>query len=685
MKLIIKSLRLENFKGIQQKEIEFDDHETFLAARNGGGKTTLSDAYHWLLTGKDSTDTVKFQIKPIINGKQLEKVDNIVEAHFILDGNPLVLKKVHSEKWKRPRGQATSVFDGNETSYHWNHDVVTETIYLQRLSEIVDLNKLKLFSNSGYFNSLSKQERRAILVDMAGTNNVESLIASSPNYAFIGEFLNQKLTFKEKKAAIANNKKRTKDELSGIPARIDELTRSNALLERPFGRLDEGLKSKEAELSGIEKSINDKNEAHKEEDIKIELLRKKKRDFENEAILIEQSLKISISANVNAPDETKLQFQQEIKKDQYALKSISEEIEQFKTRISNGQKTIDALVKDQSEVQKKIDELGAQWDDVNESALKFKEGEFTCQTCHRDYDKSDIVSKKHEMIANFNKNKITTLSDIESKAADLIKNILPKIKADIAKYTEALDSISFEVNKKELDKSEALMHLEGCELSLKNYKPAQAEISAEDQLNDMLSKNADYHSFVKYATAVQVEMDTIKPIDNSVLITRKKELTAEIDELKKELLNKDTIASNTRRITELKEEESNLNNSLAILESQEYHINQFVFKQMEEVGKKVNSLFSFVQFQMFDTQVDGEIVDDCITMVDGRPVQKNAVNTADEVNAGVDIINTISKHYNVYLPMWVDKRESVTKLLPSVTQIINLSVNPEYDTVTKIK
>lgn len=686
MSLILTSLTITNFKGLQSLHMVFDKKENHIYGKNGAGKTTLFDAFRWLLDGKDSSDKENFQIKPIINGVQLERVDSVVEANLLWNDTPISLKKIHQEIWTRPGGKGEEVFKGNTNVFYWNDDVLTEKKYLSNMSEIIDITKLKLFSNVGYFNTMNPSDRRAILVDMAGVKDSTELINSNPDYAFIGDFLNQKKTFKEFKASIANNKKRTKDELAGKEPAIKELERQSALLQRPFGRLKDDLDKKELEFSGIETALNDKSIANKEQDERREALRKQKWQYENEAEVITNALATGIAAKFNKPDEGKLKIQQAIKTQEGALKVISEEIEQIKTRLSNGSKTVEGLHKELESAESSIISFRAQWDLENKASILFDEKDFSCPTCKRAFAESDQEAKKSELTASYNANKQTILDTIAGKGVNLRDIVVPNLKQDISKYNQAIETLNGEIGIKVEQYEEIRIDIDVLKDSLASYEPTEVYTPEfkESELKKQLDSNEEFKRIVNLGLEINEQMSSFEPVDNSVLINRKKELSTEIDELKKELTNKVQIASNVKRIDEIRKEQKELNQSLADLENQEMAMQEFVFKQMADVQQKVNSLFTFVQFQMFDKQVNGEIVDVCITLVDGKPVQKNAVNTAAEVNAGVDIINTLSKHYGVYLPMWVDKRESVTELLPSETQIINLSVNPAYETVTLV-
>ena len=54
-KIVLKSLSLTNFKGARSQEIVFSEQGTVISGENGTGKTTIFDAFLWLLFGKDSS------------------------------------------------------------------------------------------------------------------------------------------------------------------------------------------------------------------------------------------------------------------------------------------------------------------------------------------------------------------------------------------------------------------------------------------------------------------------------------------------------------------------------------------------------------------------------------------------------------------------------------------------------
>ena len=48
MNLKIKSITIENFKGVREKTINLDGKNAIISGQNGAGKTTVADAYFWV-------------------------------------------------------------------------------------------------------------------------------------------------------------------------------------------------------------------------------------------------------------------------------------------------------------------------------------------------------------------------------------------------------------------------------------------------------------------------------------------------------------------------------------------------------------------------------------------------------------------------------------------------------------
>ena len=142
-----------------------------------------------------------------------------------------------------------------------------------------------------------------------------------------------------------------------------------------------------------------------------------------------------------------------------------------------------------------------------------------------------------------------------------------------------------------------------------------------------------------------------------------------------------------KRVGELRQE---LKQAAEQIENLEYGIHlceEFVRIKARMVTDSINEHFKFVRFVLFRDQINGglrEICEPTIRNKDGEWVEYRSVNYAAQVNAKLDIVTTLSKHYGVHLPIIMDQGESVSTPLNVDTQLIRLIVSAE-DQVIRVE
>ena len=104
MNIRINSLTLQNFKGIKFLKTIPDGDNLTIYGDNATGKTTIFDAFTWLLFGKDSLGRSDFGIKTQDeNGNVIHNLEHSVECELAIDNSVLVLRKIYAEKWTKKR------------------------------------------------------------------------------------------------------------------------------------------------------------------------------------------------------------------------------------------------------------------------------------------------------------------------------------------------------------------------------------------------------------------------------------------------------------------------------------------------------------------------------------------------------------------------------------------------------
>lgn len=638
----IKKLSLYNFKGIKSFETVFNG-TTKIFGDNATGKTTLVDAFTWLLFGKDSTGRKDFSIKTYDSKNNvIHKLDHEVAGVFDVDGEEMTLKRVYREKWVTRRGSSEPELQGHETLFYWNDVPLQAKEYQGKVDLIISEDTFKMLTSPFYFNSLKWQDRRSILTSIAGDVSDQDIASQNLEFSALLERMGNK-SLEEYKKELSAKKKRLKDELKQIPARIDEVTR-NTPEAKDWAWIEDEIKTVEKNISIIDSQLQDSSKIFDD-------FYKKKQKHQQEI----HSLKSKIS---DIEHEGRQSFSKQMKDKSDAIESAKAEIQRINRKIESGAKEIKDLQERIKSYQQQQDRLRGEWEKVNSDEFPGfgDESKFKCPTCKQDLPADTIENKKAEIKANFNSNKERTLADISAQG----KGYNTKIE-NTQKEIGQLQSVDYE--------SQIKAH----EAVIKEWQEKHLE-----SVQSILSGNADYERLKKELEEFEKEPieEEAPKVDNSSLNEKKRELQATLDGLKRDLNLKGQIESSNKRKAELLEEEKKYSQQLADLEQSEFTIQEFTKAKVDMLEAKINGLFTGVRFRMFDTQLNGGLIECCDTIIDGVPWLD--ANNAARINAGIEIINVLSLHYGQVAPIWIDNAESITKITDSEAQKIELYVSGSH-------
>lgn len=165
MQATIKSIHLENFKGVKNDTYQFEGKNVSVIGQNATGKTTIVDSLWWLLFNKDSAGNEKFSIRPLDkDGKQIDNVEICVSAALDIDGKEMKLKKVQKQKWAKQRGTSVTTLQGNVNSYEIDGYPKSEKEYKECVASIVGEDLFKIVTSPTYFPNMKWQEQRENLM-----------------------------------------------------------------------------------------------------------------------------------------------------------------------------------------------------------------------------------------------------------------------------------------------------------------------------------------------------------------------------------------------------------------------------------------------------------------------------------------------------------------------------------------
>ena len=660
----IKSIRIENFKGIRELSLEFGS-KTKIKGQNASGKSTIFDAVCWILFDKNGAGESKFEIRPLgPDGNRIDNIEIKVVATLVVDGAEVELSKTQKQKWVKKRGSATAELQGNENLFEVDGYPKGESEYKAFISGLVDENLFKMITNPQYFSAMKWKDQRNILMRFA-TDLTDAQLARQINeeeFALLIPELEKAPSTddigKKYGKALAEWKKKQAE----IPVRIDELSKS--IVDVDVAELELAKKDLERKMNAAASGSNDELSELMSEEMKLQ--------FEMSGIMQDMNRKLS---------DKRRQIEAQVSDMTIRSSKLRTDVE---TAKHDHQKNLEAI----TESQKKRKSLGDDYrawknkefvpDDsivYREDDWHFDESRTICKSCGQPLPADRIG----EIKANF--------ENLKEKARE-------ESAAKIKVAMEAFEKSKAENIKRIIDEGNDLKKHES-EVILRNEEMETSILDREEKLRTMdddlrrltddlnsIPKEADYaqdDNYVRYAnrrTEVLARIEELKAMakeanDNSE--TAKDELRRINDELSRAARN----AEIQDRIAELKEEQRDVAQKVADQEQMIYLLESFIRAKMDRISSDINKHFKTVNFKLFRMLLNGGIEECCECTVNGVPY--SALNSGHRIIAGMDIIKSLSELYGIETFIFTDNAESLNEYnVPDMdAQMILLSVSDD--------
>jgi DNA repair exonuclease SbcCD ATPase subunit len=635
-------LKLRNFKGIKSLELVANGEDLRIFGDNATGKTSILDGFLWLLFDKDSQNRSDFAIKTLNkNGEPIHHLDHEVEGTFEIDGETIELKKVYREKWVKKRGSATEEFSGHETDHFIDGVPVKKSEYTDRVNQIAPEDRFKLLTSPLYFNEFMKwQDRRALLIEIAGDVTMEDVIQANPELKELPGILGKR-TPEDHKAIIMARRAEVNKELERIPIRIDEVSRHHPDIEGiDPDQLEQQSKELMAEQAELKRELADLMSSGNQSKIRQQIA-----EIDAKLLGIETDYKRKHNQQVSDLERQTTLLQAKVAETSNAISRKEQEINEQKQNAERAEKL--------------ITDLRAKWHEINSRRFD-AQVEDVCPTCGQALPPERVQEAVDKAASEFNLRKAEDLAQVnaEGKAA---KDRLDNIQANIA-------SLESEIAQLKEQLSELLA--QGADLG-KQLDQAKVGADAYMEQEDYKTLVAEKEQLLK---ALDGDQSAIKPQIEEV--ERKiKAVDDQLVELKNAKSKWELYQSIDRRIAELQDQESELAKEFEKLERELYLIEEYIKTKAELLTDKINSKFRLAEFRLFEQQINGGINPVCITTNQGVPWSD--LNSAGKVQVGLDIIRTLQEHYQFRPPVWIDNRESIVELPEMDCQVISLIVSAE--------
>lgn len=653
MRMILKSLHMENFKGIKSLDVNFSN-KTSIKGQNAAGKTTIFDAFTWLLFNKNSAGEEKFNVRPLDkDGNRIDNVEIKVVAVLDVDGKEVELSKVQKQNWVKKRGTNTVSLQGNPNSYEIDGYPKSEAEFKAYISGLGQGEEMfKMLTNPQYFSSLKWKDQRDILMKLTKEVSDVELAQTDVKYAPLIAELEKAPSTDDIRAKFSKALSEWKKKQAEIPVRIDEAEKS---------KVDVDVAEQELLKADLERKIEALEDLIGKSDARIDEMRSEEMHCQFEMSAIAQTMNNELSSKKREIENQKYDHERKLEDVRSSIRKAQDSIESNKKSISEQTlKKADLVKKYNEEVVKKFDD----------SKWVFDESTTVCSLCGQRLPedkieslRADFSQRKADAIEIFNEEHAKTLAmivDDGNACAEMIK--------DLTKNNKELEN---KINTLKLNEAEEIDIIKGfdeqipkipscADYFMQNVEYAKLKAKRDELCADIAeleSKGAD--KVTDYAKA------------------DKEKLKSQLDEVNKVIAQAANNVMIDDRIETLRDEQKEIGQKVADQEQMLYLLEEFIRFKLNKVSESINSHFKTVNFKLFEMQLNGGMKDCCECTVNGVPY--STLNSGHRIVAGLDIIRSLSELYGVSVPIFVDNAESLNEFnVPDMdTQLILLTVSED--------
>ena len=633
----IKKIMLENWRA-QNRVVEFGQTNE-IRGRNKEGKSSIMNAFLWLVTGYDEMDRSNYQI---FDNTVEQTYDNAkpasVEAVLDIDGYEYTFKKTAKQGWSRPRGKSEYERKGTDDYTFYTDGIeVSATQYKSQIESLLaPIDKLKIMLNLRYFLMLDWKDMRKQLETMVG--EIESSDFKG-DYSVIFQDL-IKYAPDQLKSLYKQQKSKIEDNIKGLPKAIETL-QSNLPDLKEVEEARNAIDKAKQQIADIDEKIVGAGDFAKP------YIDKRNEELAEISKLQEEYNKAQSVYLSNFNEEIE-KIQKEIREVDSYNADIDKANKKAESDKENAKKELENMTDLLSGLQKRHEEL-------TEQNKECKARVFTGEKCA--YCGQELTEEKlEEARKRFNEQK--------EKDHEYIVSQGKSNKEYLERTLKCIDNLKAEIEKP----------LEVLEKKSKD--------DLEDKLDDFRKSSVPYNKTTEGAAKLSVieekraNLTVIPQQDNSALLNMKRGLLDEIEANSKKLGLKDEYDKQVEKIKNMQEQLRENSIEKAKLEGKLAKVKEYEEEKARIVSDRVNGKFEYVQIEMSETNKSGDIVPACVVK-DNKGVNALVTNNASKVLCGIDIALAFQKFYGIKLPVFIDNAESInSENFPGINnQVIKLIVD----------
>jgi AAA15 family ATPase/GTPase len=637
MKLL--EMHIRDFKGVHDLRIDFGGRDVNIYGANASGKTTIYDAFLWLLFDRDSSNRKEFAVKPRgPDGEEIHHLQTWVEGRISCDGAKIILKKLLQEKWIKKRGESVRTYAGNETEYLMDGVPCNKGEYQARIAGIIDEDTFRLITNPGHFNAAVRwQERREKLFELAGyLKREDETMALLPAFASIRDFLKGR-SVQEARRTLQFSLKKLKEEIETIPVRMDETRRG--MPKAYEWDATEGKREKARErLEKVERELASARAiawAGAARICRIENIRRRMKE-RTEAIRLDAFTK-------------KRESDFELENLRMQIERYGRQKEEVLSEMKNAEREAALAQKEAGDFKKKLDS-------VLSAKFVLPERAGICTLCGQALPGEMARAEAQRGREVFEERK-------EQEAG--------RLRAQFEEAAQRGKSLHGKAEKAKVRAEE----FEKTGVELKEWEK-KLEQSAEKTIS--IPEPESDEEYRRLAKLLEEEEGCALPeSDGKIdeLLEQKRAAADEIFCIERALAVRAQAMAAQQRLGELSREKERLLLEAGKKEQMLDDLEKFAAYKCSLMERKINEMFGSVKWKLFDLQINGGVSECCECLIGGVPYAD--ANSGARINSGLEIIDVFSRKNKVSAPIFIDNRESIGALFPVNAQVVNLIVSRE--------
>lgn len=652
----IKRLTLTDFKGVRKGEYDFSNN-TKISAANGLGKTTIATAWYWLTMDKD----YDLKSNPNVRPNGMEECIPRVDAVLDIDGKEITVTKQQKTIKSKPDSKGIIKVTSSNI-YEINSVPKTERDFREYLEdEGINWELFLALSHPNVFTGQKATDMRKILFKMASAKSDLDIANMKSDTIDIAALLSQGYKLEEIEAMHKASKKKAEAQVRDIPNQIIGMEKSkvdydSAELELQKSGIEELIAEKENMLSDAESTLS----KHQELADKIMELKFQMNSIQQQAQDKLNAERRSIQNKIDIAEKdfhTAVQRHNMIELDIKRLGDYIKRMDQERAELGKEYNR---------NVNKKFDD--SEWTFPKDSTL--------CPTCGRAYDskkieslRSEFEARKNKAAEDFDKRRQDTLNELISRGNELKRESAEKAKELEAKKAELeqikADKIRF--NKEQTEETKKLSELpERIDLSgNQEYEMLENQAARLEEILSSMNDGATYRSSLKN------ELDSLRhdlsEVEKQIAVAgRNLEIDEQIADLQKKQREYEQAKADSEKILDQLDTLSKRKNELLVDE--------------------INQHFGIVKWKLFDYRKNSKYVECCVPMIydEKSGIYKefwNSMNTGRQIQAQLDICNSMQKFFNMNCPVLLDGAEAINNIyLPKMDcQLITLAVSEDEE------